>query len=144
MKYPVKKMYDTQQERLKQEGYEVFAPEFFEEALLNFMSCLGDLYQAVYQKANRKDVMLIYVKGFRAVLNVGISLQCQEDISQPTLAKSNLFFRDQLFKTYECALSLRYALKDHSFYAMFSSYLGLGQILNLNFDDVHYVYENER
>ena len=28
MKYPVKKMYDTQQKRLKQEGYEVFAPEF--------------------------------------------------------------------------------------------------------------------
>lgn len=144
MEYPVKKMYDTQQEKLESEGYEVFAPEFFEEALLNFMACLGKLYQVVYQKGNRKEIMVTYVEGFRGILSVGIALQCQEDISQPNLPKSHQDFKAQLFATYERAVALKYVLKDHSFYALFSSYLGIGHILGINFDDINYVYESEK
>lgn len=142
--YPVKKMYLTEQKKLESEGREIFAPEFFEEALLNFLSHLGELQQIVAKKGNRKQTMIAYVHGFRSLLGVGIALHCQEDISRPNLPETHKKMSEQFFDIYEHALALRYTLKDHSFYALFSGYLSLGGLLGLNFDDISYVYENER
>lgn len=144
MLYPVKKFSMSQKEKLVSEGREIFAPEFFEEALLSFLESLGELSKTVRNGGNRKEIMLAYVNGFRYALNVGIALQCQEDISQPNLPEGHKDMTKQLFDIYEKALTLRYTLKDHTFYALFSSYLGFGHILGFNFDDITYVYENEK
>ena len=142
--YPVKKYYLTEQKKLEAEGYAVFSNEFFEQALLNFLSSLGQLAQQTTLQANRRSLMMAYVGGFRALLGVGIALQAQEDISQPQISHQNESLTTLYFDIYEKALALRYTLKDHSFYALFASYLALGSYLDINFEDINYVYENEK
>lgn len=144
MMYPVKKLYVSEKEKLEKEGYAVFAPEFFETALLHFMSELGQLFENYYYHTNRKELMISYVHGFRAVLSVGISLHCQEDINKPNIGENKQAINEQFFDVYEKALNLKYVLRDHHFYSMFSSYLVLGNMMGFNFDDITYVYENEK
>lgn len=144
MMYPVKKMYLTEKKKLEEEGYAVFSQDFFVEALLNFLSQLGLLYRVIKQDGNRKEVMQAYVAGFKGILGVGVALQAKEDISQPNIEHHDKKLETIYFDVYEKALDLKYTLKDHTFYSLFASYLGLGAVLGFNFDDITYVYENEK
>ena len=120
MMYPVKKMYLTEQKKLEEEGYAVFSPEFFQEALLNFLSYLGNLYQVTSRKGNRKEVMQAYVTGFKGILGVGVALHAQEDVSQPNITYSEKKMAELYLDIYEKAIDLKYTLKDYTFYALFS------------------------
>jgi len=142
--YPVKKMYLSEKKKLEDEGYAVFSPEFFQEALLNFLSRLGYLYQVTSRQGNRKEIMQAYVAGFKGILGVGVALHAQEDISQPNLTYSDKKISELYLDIYEKALDLKYTLKDYTFYALFSTYLVLGNSLGFNFEDITYVYENEK
>lgn len=144
MMYPVKKMYLAEQQRLENAGYEIFSTEFVEKALLQFLTDLGILYQADLRQANRKELMHAYVAGFQAILGVGVALQAKEDISQPNLQNAGKTRRQLFFDIYEKALTLKYTLSDQGFYSLFSSYLVLGNAMDINFDDITYVYEKEK
>lgn len=143
MMLPVKKYYEAEQHQLESNTYEVFSKDFFNSQLLVFLSRVGDVYKGISIKANKKEMMHLYVLGFKAVLGVGIALGAKEDISQPNLKTKSKNKEELLLDVYEKAVDLKYTLKDHTFYSMFSSYLLLGESLGFNFDDISYVYENE-
>lgn len=141
--YHIAKLYLSEEEKLASKGEEVFSRQFFDKALLNFMSQLGQLYQALSANVNRKELMKAYVTGFKGILAIGVALHCQEDISEPEIGTDRPLSEQVFFNLYEKCNVLSYTLKDSAFYSLFSSYLALGKMLGLNFDDISYVYYEE-
>lgn len=142
--YHIAKLYQNEEKRLASSGEEIFSRQFFDKALLNFMSQLGMLYQSLSRKANRKELMGAYVNGFKGILTIGVALHCQEDISEPEIGSDRPLSEQVFFELYEKCNVLTYTLKDSAFYSLFSSYLALGKMLGLNFDDISYVYYEEK
>ena len=135
---PIKKYYD-QEEKISNE---IFSNKIFENRILHFFTCLSNLYEVLERKGNKKELMHAYVLGFRSILGMGIALNAKDDLSYPGIDLISKNVETLLFDIYEKAISLKYTLKDHVFYSMFSSYIVLGDTLGFNFEDVTYVYEN--
>ena len=136
---PIKKYYNQYNHATN----EVFSRKMFENRILTFFTCLSNLYQVIERKGNKKELMQAYVLGFRAILGIGIALNAKDDLNYPGIDNITKSIETLLFDIYEKAISLKYTLKDHMFYSMFSSYIILGDTLGFNFEDVTYVYENE-
>ena len=136
---PIKKYYNQYNHATN----EVFSHKMFENRILSFFTCLSNLYQVIERKGNKKELMQAYVLGFRAILGIGIALNAKDDLNYPGIDNFTKSTETLLFDIYEKAISLKYTLKDHMFYSMFSSYIVLGDTLGFNFEDVTYVYENE-
>lgn len=142
--YHIAKLYQNEQKELESKGEEIFSRQFFDKALLNFMSELGMLYRKLGQKPNRKELMQAYVTGFKGMLAIGVALHCKEDINEPEIGADRPYGDAVFFDLYEKCNILYYTLKDAQFYSLFSSYLALGKMLGLNFDDIYYVYYEEK
>ncbi len=140
--YPLRKLAQNEQEKLEAKGYALFSADFFESALLDFLYELGS-FQHQYRALNRKELMLCYARGFRSLLAVGIALNAKDDINQSQIPDEDRPVNKLCLDLYEQAVTLRYTLKDHGYYSLFATYLQLGNILNINLEDINYVFENE-
>ena len=141
--YSIRKLYRYEQEQLASLGHDVFSRTFFDQTMLSFMSRLGDLYVARYKKANRKDLLALYVSGFKAILAIGVSLSCKDDLREPEINEKREDEIRLFYEMYEKSLVLSYTLKDSAFYSLLGTYLNFGQTLGINFDDIMYVYRTQ-